>query len=57
MEFTVLHMDEPVAHVWVSEDHTQVKIEKLIPDGLKQPFCGDKLDIFRVYQFLKDRCY
>ena len=57
MEFTVLHMDEPVAYVWVSEDHKQVKIDKLIPDCFKQPFCGDRLDIFRIYQFLKSRCY
>ena len=57
MEFTVLHMDEPVANVWVSADHKQVRIDKLIPDGFKQPFCGGKLDTFRVYQFLKDRCY
>ncbi len=30
MEFTVLHMDEPVAHLWVSEDHTILSPEALV---------------------------
>ena len=57
MEFTVMHKDEPVAHVKISEDKKQVSIEKLIPDSYKQPFCGDREDIFRVYDFLESRCY
>ena len=32
-------------------------IEKLIPDGIMQPFGGSKLDLERVYNFLKSRCY
>lgn len=57
MEFTVMYKDEPVAFVRLSEDKKQVDIQKLVPDSLKQPFCGNKLDLERVYNFLKDRCY
>lgn len=57
MEFTVMHMDEPVAHVRISEDKKQVSIKKMVPDSYKQPFCGDREDIFRVYDFLESRCY
>lgn len=52
-----MHKDEPVAFVRLSEDKKQVDIQKLVPDSLKQPFCGNKLDLERVYNFLKDRCY
>lgn len=57
MEFMVMHLNEPVAHVKISENKKWVFIEKLIPDSYKQPFCGDKADIFRVYDFLESRCY
>ena len=57
MEFTVMHKDEPVAIVRLSEDKKKVEIQKLIPDCIRQPFCGNKLDLERVYNFLKDRCY
>ena len=55
--FTVMHKNEEVAQVRVSSDHKNVSIEKLVPDGMKQPFGGNKLDIERVYNFLKERCY
>ena len=55
--FTVFHENTPVAHVSVSDDHKSVHIEKLVPDGMIQPFCGNKLNLERVYNFLKDRCY
>lgn len=57
MNFTVMHLDEPVAHVSVSDDKRKVSIRKLVPDSYKQPFCGNREDIFRVYDFLKSRCY
>ena len=57
MEFTVMHKDVPVTHIYVSDDHKIVKIDKLIQDGMLQPFSGNKLNIMRVYRFLKDRCY
>ena len=53
MEFTVMHKDEPVAIVRLSEDK-KVEIQKLIPDCIRQPFCGNKLDLERVDNFLKD---
>lgn len=56
-DFTVLHKDTPVANVYISDDHKHVTIDKLVPDGMTQPFNGDKLDLERVYSFLKDRCY
>lgn len=55
--FTVFHQYTPVARVYVSDDHKTVSIEKLIPDGIMQPFSGNKLDLERVYNFLKERCY
>lgn len=55
--FTVFCENLPVARVFVSDDHKSVSIEKLVPDGMKQPFSGDKLDLERVYDFLKGRCY
>lgn len=55
--FTVFHENLAVARVLVSDDHKMVHIEKLIPDGIMQPFSGDKLNLERVYNFLKERCY
>ena len=55
--FTVYYENIPVAHVYVSDNHKCVWVEKLVSDGMMQPFCGDKLDLERVYSFLKSRCY
>lgn len=55
--FTVMHRNEPVAQVEISDDHKKVQIKKLIPDSLVQPFGGNDLSINRVYYFLKSRCY
>lgn len=55
--FTVLYKNTPVAHVYVSDNHKETIIEKFIPDGIMQPFSGTKLDLERIYTFLKDRCY
>lgn len=57
MEFTVMCLDRPVTVVKISDDKKKVEIQKLIPDSIWQPFSGDKLDMERVYQFLKGRCY
>jgi len=56
-EFTVYHENTAVATVFVSDNHKEVFIKKLVPDSIIQPFCGDKLDLERVYSFLKARCY
>lgn len=55
--FTVMYENSPVAKVFVSDNHKQVEIEKLIPDSIIQPFGGDNLTLERVYSFLKSRCY
>ncbi|MBD5474570.1 MAG: hypothetical protein HDR17_01070 [Lachnospiraceae bacterium] len=55
--FTVMHRNEPVAQVQISDDHMNVRIEKIIPDSLIQPFGGNDLSLNRVYCFLKSRCY
>lgn len=55
--FTVMHKDTPVANVSVSEDRKDVKIDKLIPDSIIQPFGGNDLSLNRIYEFLKSRCY
>lgn len=57
MFFTVMHKNTPVAEVTVSDNKKNVRIKKLMPDSLYQPFGGDKLDLERVYLFLKSRCY
>lgn len=41
--FTVMHRNEPVAQVWISDDHMNVRIEKIVPDSLIQSFGGDDL--------------
>ena len=55
--FTVMYKNEEAAYVHVSADHKKVNIKKNLPDGIKQPFSGTKLDLERVYNFLKDRCF
>lgn len=57
MFFTVMYKDEAAAEVAVSDDKKNVHIKKIIPDSIKQPFCGNKLGLERVYNFLKSRCY
>lgn len=57
MEFTVMCLDRPAAYVRISENKHKVEITKLIPDSIWQPFSGSKLDLERVYDFLKGRCY
>ena len=55
--FTVMHRNDPVARVEVSDSHKAAQIEKYIPDSITQPFSGNDLSINRIYQFLKNRCY
>ena len=55
--FTVMYKNEEAAFVHISADHKEVSIKKYISDGIKQPFSGNKLDLERVYTFLKDRCF
>lgn len=55
--FTVMHQNKPVARVQISDDHRAVRIDKLVPDSIIQPFGGNDLSIHRVYHFLKSRCY
>lgn len=55
--FTVMHKNNPVADVFISDNHKQVKIEKLVPDSIIQPFGGNNTSLERVYAFLKSRCY
>lgn len=38
MEFTVMHGDEPVAIVKLSDDKKHVEIQKLIPDSIRSHF-------------------
>lgn len=57
MFFTIMYRNEAAAEVLISDDKKEVTIKKLIPDSLKQPFGGNKLDLERIYDFLKSRCY
>ena len=55
--FTIMYQNEAAAEVLISNDKKKVEIRKLIPDSLKQPLSGSKLDLERIYDFLKSRCY
>ena len=55
--FTVMYENTAVAIVKISNNHKQVKIQKLVPDSIIQPFSGSDCSIYRVYNFLKSRCY
>lgn len=55
--FTVMHENNPVARVCISDDRKKITIDKLVPDSIVQPFGGDNLSLNRVYDFLKSRCY
>ena len=57
MFFTIMHKNEVAAEVLISDDKKKVEVRKLIPDSLKQPLSGSKLDLERIYDFLKSRCY
>lgn len=57
MFFTIMHCNEAATEVFISDDKKEVVIRKLIPDSLRQPLSGNKLDLERVYDFLKSRCY
>ena len=41
----------------MEEDRKQIRITKLIPGGIFQPFSSNKLDLEHFHQFLKGRCY
>ena len=55
--FTVLYENLAVANVKVSDDRMDVNIEKLVSDSIIQPFGGSDCSIYRIYNFLKSRCY
>lgn len=57
MFFTIMYRNEAVAEVLISDDKKRVEIKKLISDSLRQPLSGNKLDLERIYDFLKGRCY
>ena len=55
--YHVMHQNRPVADVILSRDRKKIQYFKHVPDGLRQPFSGKKLDVERFYRFLKSRCY
>ena len=55
--YHVMYIDEPAADVTLSADRKQITFRKWKPDGLQQPFSGNKLDLERFYRFIKSRCY
>ena len=57
INFTVMYEDHPVTEISLSEDKKDISIKKIIPDSVFQPFSGNRQDIFRIYDFLKSRCY
>ena len=57
MIYHIMWRDEPVADVDLSDDHKEIRLTKIMPPGLKQPFSGGEFNIRRFYNFLKDRCY
>lgn len=55
--FTVMYENTPVTNVRISDNRLNVSIKKLVPDSIIQPFGGNDFSIYRVYNFLKSRCY
>ncbi len=57
MIYHVYNADTPVADVYTDNGNEVTKIDKLVPDGIMQPFSGDDASTLRFYNFLKSRCY
>lgn len=57
MVLTVMYMDMPVCKIYISDNKKEVTVENLTKNNMLLPFAGGKVDIFRVYGFLKSRCY
>lgn len=55
--FTVMWKDEKIADVIIKNNRRDVTINRYSNDPGKQPFGGNKLDLERVYDFLKERWF
>lgn len=57
MRFSTMWKNEKTADVYISDDRKTVEINRYTEVPYKQPFNGTRLDLDRVYSFLKGRCY
>ena len=57
IQYTIMWRNRTVARVFLLENRKEIQYEKIEPDGIHQPFSGDKLDFDRFYRFIKSRCY
>lgn len=57
VHYTIMWRNRTVARVFLLENRKEIQYEKIEPDGIHQPFSGDKLDLDRFYRFIKSRCY
>lgn len=55
--FDVMWQDELIASVAITENRKKIEVKKYSEELAKQPFWGGKVDLFRIYNFLEDRCY
>lgn len=56
-KFEVLHKDDVIARVSITDNRKNVKIKKYCEIPAIQPFCGNKLDLERVAEFIRYRCF
>ena len=57
MDFVIMYKNEKSTDVHIDDDTKQVTIVKYLDSVGKQPFLGGKVNINRIYDFLKSRCY
>lgn len=56
-KFDVMWKDELIASVSITENRKKIEVIKYSDDIIKQPFYGGRIDIIRVYDFLRSRCF
>ena len=55
--FDVMNKDDLIAKVAITNNRKTVNIERFCDIPAIQPFCGSKLDLERVYEFISYRCF
>lgn len=57
MVYHIMYMNTEVATVLWDNNKKHIKLIKLVPDSIIQPFSGKNFNIIRFYEFIKSRCY
>lgn len=56
-DFTIMWKNEKSVDVHISDNRRDVTIRKYLTGASKQPFMGGPVNMTRIYNFLKSRCY